>query len=412
MNPSGRDFPALVARVVLPFGTGYALGSLYRVINTVIAPELASELNLSAADLGFLTSAAFLAWALSQIPIGIFLDRYGPRRVGAVFLLITAVGAIVFSAGTDTASLAAGRALIGLGASASLMAALKANALSWPTDRLPLANGVTLGMGGVGAIMGTAPVQILTQSMDWRDVFLCLAAASVLCAAWTYFAAPEEQHDQPHEDFGTAIVGALRVFKQPAFLAIAPVAMLMQGCFQAYLALWAGSWLRDVRGIDASEAALVLAIAMLGIIPGTSGAGFVADRLARRGISVARVAAVGGIMFVLVQIAIVCQARLPDALLWAGFILFGMTSALYFSVLARTFPPQLTGRVNSALNLTMFIAAFLLQWLIGVAVTALQRNGIVLADAHVHVFAGIIALQILVWAWFFLSAGRRMFGAS
>lgn len=404
--------PTVVARVILPFGVGYGLGSLYRVINTVIAPELAAELNLSPADLGFLTSAAFLAWALSQIPIGIFLDRYGPRRVGAVFLLITAIGAVVFSAGTDTASLAAGRTLIGLGASASLMAALKANALSWPAERLPLANGVTLGMGGVGAIMGTAPVQILSQFMDWRDIFLWLAVASVLCATWTYFAAPEEQSDRPHEEFGTAIIGALRIFKEPAFLAIAPVAMAMQGCFQAYLALWAGSWLRDVRGLGASEAALVLAIAMLGIIPGTSGAGFVADQLSRRGISVAHVAAAGGIMFVLVQIAIVCQVRIPDALLWAGFILFGMMSALYFSVLARAFPPQLTGRVNSALNLTMFIAAFALQWFIGGAVTSLQRNGVVLADAHVDVFSGIIALQILVWAWFFLSAGRRISGAS
>ena len=84
-------------QIFLPFSFGYFLSYLFRSVNAVISPNLITEFNLDASQLGLLTSVYFLTFASLQIPIGILLDRYGPRRVNAVLLTVAALGALIFS---------------------------------------------------------------------------------------------------------------------------------------------------------------------------------------------------------------------------------------------------------------------------------------------------------------------------
>lgn len=105
-------------RIFIPFALDYYLSYLLRVVNAVIAPDLAQEMGLNAADLGLLTSVYFLAFAAFQLPLGIMLDRYGPRKSESAMLLFAAAGAIVFATATTQSGLITGRALIGLGTSA------------------------------------------------------------------------------------------------------------------------------------------------------------------------------------------------------------------------------------------------------------------------------------------------------
>jgi glutathione S-transferase len=93
----------LILRVFLPFTAAFFLSYLFRTINALISSELSSELALDAADLGFLTSVYFLTFAAIQLPVGIWLDRYGPRRVEGALLLIAAAGAMLFSLSTRIA---------------------------------------------------------------------------------------------------------------------------------------------------------------------------------------------------------------------------------------------------------------------------------------------------------------------
>ena len=108
----------LWTRLFLPFAGGYFLSYLYRTVNAVVGPVLSNELSLGAADLGLLTSAYFIAFGSTQLPLGILLDRYGPRRVEAALLLIAAAGAAVFAASHNIGTLVIGRGMIGLGVSA------------------------------------------------------------------------------------------------------------------------------------------------------------------------------------------------------------------------------------------------------------------------------------------------------
>ena len=121
--------------------------------------------------LGLLTSAYFLSFALSQLPVGLALDRWGPRRVEAVLLLLAGGGAALFAVADNATQLTAARALIGLGVSSCLMAAFKANSLWYPLERLPAVNGWIFAVGGLGALAATTPAAALLPILGWRGLF-------------------------------------------------------------------------------------------------------------------------------------------------------------------------------------------------------------------------------------------------
>ena len=183
--------PRLHLRIFLPFALGYFLSYLYRTVNAVIAPDLVRDVGVDPASLGLLTSTYFLAFAAAQLPLGLLLDRYGPRRVEATLLLFAAVGALVFARADSLAGLMAGRALIGLGVSACLMAAFKAFTQWFPAEKLPFTNGIQMVSGGLGALAATTPVELVLQLTGWRGIFLALAGVTLTAAITIVAIVPE-----------------------------------------------------------------------------------------------------------------------------------------------------------------------------------------------------------------------------
>jgi MFS family permease len=171
--------------VLLPFAVGFYLTNLFRTINALISDQLTSDLALGAADLGLLTSVYFLTFAAAQIPIGILLDRYGPRRVESALLVVAAGGAALFGAANGFVPLVLARALIGLGVAAALTAGVKAIVLWFPKERVALVNGYLMMLGTLGAVTATAPAELLLAWTGWRELFdlLALATAATIRAS-------------------------------------------------------------------------------------------------------------------------------------------------------------------------------------------------------------------------------------
>jgi MFS family permease len=361
-------------RVFPPFAAGYFLSYLYRVVNAVIAPDLMRDMAAGPSALGLLTAAYFIAFAAAQLPLGVLLDRYGPRRVEALLLLFAGAGSLLFARAETLTGLAAGRALIGFGVSSCLMAAMKAYTLWFSRERLPGINGFHLAAGGLGALTATVPVESMLRFTDWRTVFLLLSALTFLAAATVFFVVPEKKGAAVGESLQAQFRGIRDVFTSRNFWRIAPFNTMSQASFLAIQGLWAGPWLQQVAFFERAAAAQLLSGVAAAMVAGFICTGVLAERLSRRGIATGTTAVCGMVLFMVVQLAIIVSPISWSWPLWIAFGFLGTSGVVSYSSLVQIFPVHLSGRVTTAINLLVFVAAFFSQWAIGLCVDSFAKT--------------------------------------
>ncbi|MFT5258341.1 MAG: putative MFS family arabinose efflux permease [Saprospiraceae bacterium] len=388
---------SLLIRIFVPFICGYFLSYLLRVVNTVLAGDLAHDLDIDAGQLGLLTSVYFITFAIAQLPLGILLDRYGPRRTESLLLLFAALGAGIFAYASQFNGLLLGRALIGLGVSACLMASFKAFVQWFPTDKLPLINGIFMMSGGLGVLTASKPVEFALGFTDWRGVFWILAACLLVTSALVWFMVPRRAEQDPAKPFSYYVEGFVTVFTSKQFWIIAPWAVASQATILSTSGLWAGPWLRDVAHYNRDEVATTLFVIGLSVILGFGAIGFLAERITRRGYSTFQVCAVGMTCYMILQLLLVFEITNHPTLLWAGIGFFGTSGALIYAALSQMFANELAGRVNTAFNLLVFLCAFTAQWGIGEIVNVYSELGAVNYAQHGYqiAFAGLLGFQII-----------------
>jgi MFS family permease len=358
--------PTTILRVFLPFATGYFLSYLYRVVNAVIAPELIADTSIGPSELGLLTAIYFITFAAFQLPLGVLLDRFGPRRVEAVLLLLAALGAFIFASGDGLTGLVVGRAFIGLGVSACLMAAFKAYTLWFPKEKWPFINGLQMAAGGVGALAATTPVEMALRITDWRGVFIGLAVLTLLAAIAIFVIVPEKHSAGGNgESLHEQLQGIREVFASRMFWRTAPLTTASQAAFMAVQGLWAGPWLTHIGKLDRTEVARVLFWVAVAMVAGFIFLGTLAEQLSRKGVGVVTTAVIGMTLFMAVQMLLVLNPAGWLVPLWLAFGFLGTSGVIAYSALSQAFPVHLSGRVTTALNLLVFVAAFVGQWAIG-----------------------------------------------
>jgi predicted MFS family arabinose efflux permease len=393
------DAPAFF-RPYLCFAAAYLLSYVYRNINAVISPELAASLGIGASSLGLLTSAYFITFAALQIPAGMLLDRYGPRRVEPVFLAIAGCGAVAFAASDSVGGLTLARALIGIGVAVCLMAPLKAIAAWYPAERHASLSGWMMVAGGAGALLSTAPVAAALPFVSWRTIFLALAATTFAAAAAIFVLVPDTPHAPDAAGWSAQWRGVRSVFSSRRLWWMAPLGSATIGSFMAIQGLWSVPWLIEVNGYSRDMAASHLLLMGLATIGGYLAIGVFATRLARRGIATRHLYA-GGFGLNIAALALIAF-RLPwTHTLWAVYGLGAAVNVLGFALLGQGFPRDLAARANTTFNLIMFSGSFAMQWGIGLVVDAAKsRWSIDTGDALRLAFALVLAIDALAYAWF------------
>lgn len=396
-------------RVFVPFAFGYFLSYLYRVVNAVIAPDLVADLGVGPSALGLLTSTYFIAFASSQLPLGVLLDRFGPRKTEAFLLVLAGIGALVFAGSGTLTGLILGRALIGLGVSACLMAAFKAYVLWFSEEQWPLINGFQMAAGGLGALVATTPVEATLQVTDWRGIFTFLGGFTLLVAVLIYLVVPEKPSDGKGESISDQLHGVRQVFSSLKFWRTAPLTTMSQATFLSIQGLWAGPWLKDVAGMDRMAVAESLQWVALAMIAGFIGIGTLAKKLARSGISPLTTAVTGMSLFMITQAAIILGFGENSILIWICFGFFGTSGIIAYASLSQSFPNHLSGRVTTGVNLLVFLVAFAGQWAIGAIVELwpIGTDGRYAMAGYQAGFAAMLGAQVLCLAWFFIATIRR-----
>lgn len=386
-------------RLFLPFAAGYFLSYLYRTANAVIGPVLAGELQLADHALGLLTSTYFLAFGAAQLPLGLLLDRFGPRRVEASLLLIAASGAAVFALSDTLSGLAVGRGLIGLGVAACLMASLKAFAQWFPADRHAALTGWIMAAGGLGALAAAQPLELALSLVGWRDIALGLAACTLLVAAALWYFVPDATEEGGGTPLAAQLAGVRTIFASPHFWRYAPMGFWFTGGFMAVQGLWASRWMNVQEGLDGAAIAARLTLMSGAMLAGFLFMGFFATRLVHRGIRLENVYR-GAMLLAIALLGLINGfPSLAGNLLWPVLGACFSLSNISYSLVAQAFPSGLSGRANTALNLLVFAGAFGLQWGIGILVDALQAGGWSAGAAFRAAFCTLSGGQLLALGW-------------
>ena len=399
----------LMLRVFLPFVAAYYLSFLFRTISATIADSLASEFGLGAGNLGLLTSTYFLTFAAAQIPIGILLDRYGPRLVLSAMLLIAATGAALFAAADNFRLLLAGRALIGLGVAAALTGGLKALVLWFPRERISLLNGLMITMGALGVVTATLPAEFVLSSMGWRGLFELLAVCSLGCALTIYLVVPRGER-QRRIAGARSNVGLRAIYTNQRFWRVAPLSATCIGTAWSLQGLWAAPWFSDVEGLDRPMILQNLFVMAIALCFGALVLGVMADRLRRRGVEPGAILGYVAAVFIIAQLALILRLPLPSLIPWVIIAAVGAATILSYASLGEYFPTEMAGRANAALNVFHIGGAFVLQSLTGMVLQLWAP-----IDGHYPVLAYQTALsinlglQIAAGVWFALPPRAKHF---
>ena len=397
---------AVVFRALLPFALGYFMSYLFRAVNQVIAPDLIADFNLGPGELGRLTAAYLFGFVLFQLPLGLLLDRFGPRRVQTALLLVSACGAALFALAPDPWSLTIARGILGLGLCGCLMSAFKANAMWLPMSRVALGNATTVAIGALGVVTATRPADWLAQLIGWRPMFDLLAVATIGVALLIFFCVPKQQPGQRDSGASETFAAQLRVIgwiaKDPVFWRVAPMVAIMSGAFIAIQTLWAGRWLADVAALDRASVADVLLAMAIGFVIGSLTTGWIADRAQRRGLTIELVVGSAFLLFALSQLLVIVHAPIPAALPWFLFGFAGQAGNLGYATLAAHFGIGAAGRAQSTANLLLFASAWALQWGIGAVLDRFRSaaEGAVEPAGYHWAFGLVLALQVVAVLWY------------
>jgi predicted MFS family arabinose efflux permease len=412
--------PALAVQVFLAFAFAYFFSALVRAVTATLSPVLSAEFALGAADLGLLAGGYFLGFALTQLPLGNWLDRYGPKRVLLCFLAVAVLGCMAFALARSFTSLLVARVLCGVGVSACLMAPLTAYR-RWFSPEIQLrTNSWMLMTGSLGMLASTLPVQwLLPLAKDWAMPFsgwralfwllaMGIALAMVLLALrlprWETAAAPlpaSASNRAANSDQGYAAIWA-----NPYFRRMAPLGFFNYGGLLAMQTLWAGPWLTQVAGYSPAQAAQGLFWINLCMLVTFWLWGVLNPRLARQGWHANRLMA-WGVPLSLAMIALICIAgKQATTWTWALFCMFSSFVSLSQPAVGMAFAPAQAGRALSAYNLLIFAGVFVVQWGIGLLIDGFVSLGASRVDAFRLAIALFGFCCAAAYARFVLDNGR------
>lgn len=228
----------------------YTISQFDRGFLAMVAPDLGPDLGLAPSDLALLSAGWFLAFAAGQVPTGLLLDRIGPRRTVAGFLVVAAFGAASLGLSRGFSGAATAMALIGLGCAPALMGGLYLFGRSYPPERFAMLSSLMIGLGTSGDLLGSTPLALASHAFGWRTILFGLCAVTLAAAGLVLWLIedPPRLADPPKTSVWQ---GFAEVARMRALWPVFPVVFVSYAVVIATRSLWVGSYLGGVHGLDA-----------------------------------------------------------------------------------------------------------------------------------------------------------------
>lgn len=384
----------------------YIISQFYRSANAVIGPDLMTELSLTPEDLGILTGAFFLTFSVSQLPVGIALDRWGPRRTIIVTLVIALLGALAFAHGRNLTELSLARVVLGFGCAALLTGPMVLFSRWFSPERFAQMSGILIAVGNLGVIASTAPLAWFTAAFGWRAAFYVTAAMTLALIALSFWAI----HDHPDptkarpgagETLGQTLRGVVTVMRHPAFPHLFVIIFTAYATFITILGLWAGPYLHDVHGMDATARGNVLIF----MAAGAAGGYFIWGPLDRVFNTRKWLLAAGLGAQLLCLLTLVLVPGLGVATITILFTVMGVVNGCIVMIFAHArsvFPAELVGRGITTLNIGTMGGGAFQQILTGFLMGWLVPKGALATELDYRILFGVQTLLLLSALLFYL----------
>jgi MFS family permease len=387
----------------------YLVSQFLRNSVGVIAPDLAREIGLNAAEIGLLSSAFFFSFAAAQIPLGIALDRYGPKRCMLLCAVVAFLGSLAFAVATTPAGLVTARVLMGLGSSCYLMAPLALYAKRFPPERFTLLAGIQIGIGTVGTLFVTAPLAWASAAIGWRATFLVVAGFVVACAILVALVVREDAADRTdigkRETLRESLHGVLEVIRMPSFWPVFLMNVVAYSSYVLIVGLWGGPFLSDVYGYGLTARGDLLMLPAISHIIGVVVWGHV-----ERYFGTYKPLVLAGALATAAALGLLAALGKPEPRTLAIWLtVFGFLPAFIPVLIAhgRSFlPPHLIGRGMTLFNIGTMGGTFVVQLVSGALIELFPAQaGVYPLDAYRLVFAA-QAAAIMVASAAYLTVRR------
>jgi MFS family permease len=341
----------------------FCYGFVQRVSPSVMVEELMRDFSAGAAILGNLSAFYFYAYAALQIPVGLLMDRIGPRRLMTAAAAAAAAGSVLFAASGAIEGAYLGRLLIGAGAAFSWVGVLTVLTQWFPAHRFALFTGMAQAVGMAGAIFGQAPLALSVGQIGWRPTLLVIAAIGFAIAAGLWLVVRDRQHEAASsEGIGTSLrvlLGNRETWLNAVF------GLSMTAPILAFGALWAVPYLATLHGIDRAAAAGVVSFMFVGWAIGAPFVGWLSDRIGAR----KPVMITGALVNIVSYLALIQLPELPLAAVSAAVFVNGVGASamvLAFACAREHNPPQMSSTAMAIVNVAVIGSGALFQPLVGV----------------------------------------------
>jgi MFS family permease len=353
---------------LLPF-FGWLTGALFffyawvlRVAPSVMVEDLMRDFSVGAAVLGHLSAAYFYGYAGMQIPVGLLLDRFGPRRLMSFAALVCAGGCVLLANSTTLAGATAGRFLIGASAAFSLVGSMAVAGQWFAAQHFAILSGLSMALGMAGGVFGQAPLRLAVEASDWRTTTLLLAVGGLALAVFAW--ATVRDRWRGSGGLGQALAGLAIILRHPQTWLIALTGLGTSGPLLGFASLWGVPFLETTYGLQRTQAATLTSLVFVGWGIGAPLFGWFSDWIGRR-----RPALVAGLTFETVSLAVLVY--IPGLSLWTiaalcllvGF--FGSSQIVVFALARENHTTKLSGTAIGFVNGMVTGAGALFQPLVG-----------------------------------------------
>lgn len=351
----------------------YCYEYLLRIAPSVMVTDLMQAYKIDATIFGNLAAFYYYAYTPMQLPVGILMDRYGPRRLLTLACLACAMGSYLFGQAFHIGLAEIGRFLVGFGSAFAFVGVLKLATIWLPPHRFALISGLTTSLGMIGGMFGDIYLTSLVNQIGWRSTVLLSAAAGVLLAIAIFWVIRDRrempvslENQVPHMniDFKEVLQGAWNIIWKPQILLCGLVGCFLYLSLSAFAELWGIPYLEVAHGLTKSQAAISISMVFLGWMFGGPIAGWVSDSMGRRLLPI-MVGALGGAMSITALLYTPSLSLFAiDSLLFL-FGLFASTEVIVFAIARESCAHHLSASALAIVNMLVMLGGVLFQPLTG-----------------------------------------------